>query len=174
MPSVIKPETLYLHQQKPRRTLLWYAVVLILASLIIATIICLLVSAWRQPTNISYLEKSSPTVANYPMQVSPLFAGNNKAKIGELVYLTHVLLKPGPTQRIFFLAGSKGSKILTAVEGAHLAATPGDTVDVRGTIRGTPSVTILRKRWKLSLVDAKRVSQMSIYIDSEFIKESRD
>jgi hypothetical protein len=45
-------------------------------------------------------------------------------------------------------------------------------VDVRGTIRNTPSVAALRKQWKLSLPDAKHVSKIPIYIDSDFIRES--
>jgi hypothetical protein len=73
---------------------------------------------------------------------------------------------------VFFLTGSRGAQILTAAEGAHVIATPGNTVDVKGTIHSTPSVATLRKQWKVSLVDARRISEIPIYIESDFIKES--
>jgi hypothetical protein len=108
------------------------------------------------------------------MQVGPLITGRDKATVGELVYLRRVMLKPGPAPKVFFLTGSQGAQILTVAEGAHVLATPGNTVDVRGTIRNTPSVTTLRKQWKLSLADATRVSKVQIYIESDFIRESGD
>lgn len=170
----MKCETLNLREGKPGKALLWYAVVVTLAGFILTTIIWLLVSAWKRQTDIFDFERASAAVARYPMQLGPLIAGNDKAKVDELVYLTHVLLKPGPTPKVFFVAGSQGTQILTVAEAAHVVATPGEMVDVRGTIRNTPAIGILRKQWKLSVAEAKRVSQIPIYIESSFIRESDD
>jgi hypothetical protein len=173
MLSITKGETVALREQKTRGTLLRYVVVLTLAGFILVTI-WLLVFAWRRETDIFDFERASSAVASYPMQLSPLIAGNDKATVGELVYLTHVLLKPGPTAKVFFVAGSKGMQILTVAQSAHVLAMPGEMVDVRGTIRNTPAIGILRKQWKLSVAEAKRVSQIPIYIESSFIRESDD
>jgi len=88
------------------------------------------------------------------------------------VYLKSVLLKAGPAPKVFFLTGSQGAQILTVAEGAHVIATPGNTVDVQGTIHSTPSVATLRKQWKVSLTDARKISEIPIYIESDFIRES--
>jgi hypothetical protein len=102
----------------------------------------------------------------------PLITGKDKATVGELVYLRRVLLKAGPAPKMFFLTGSKGAQILTVTEGAHVIASPGNRVDVQGTIHSTPSVATLRKQWKVSLADAKRISETPIYIQCEFIREN--
>jgi hypothetical protein len=172
--SGMKCETVHLREQTPRRALLCYAGVVTVAGFILATIIWLLVSAWKQRTDTFDFEGASQAVASYPMQLSPLIAGNDKATVGELVYLTRVLLKPGPAPKVFFLAGSQGTQILTVAEAAHVRAKPGQMVDVRGTIRSTPPVGTLRKQWKLGPADAKAVSQSPIYIESNFIRESGD
>ena len=174
MLSIMRRETVGLREQKPRGPLLRYVVVLTLAGFILVTTIWLLVSAWKRETDMIDFERASSAVASYPMQLSPLIAGNDKAKVDELVYLTHVLLKPGPTPKVFFVAGSQGTQILTVAEAAHVVATPGEMVDVRGTIRNTPAIGILRKQWKLSVAEAKRISQIPIYIESSFIRESDD
>jgi hypothetical protein len=168
----MKRETVYCREQNPRRALLWYAVVFTLAGLVLTTILWLLVSAWKGPTNASLFETTSHMVASSPMQVGPLITGGDKATVGELVYLRRVMLKPGPGPKVFFLTGSQGAQILTVAEGAHVLATPGNTVDVRGTIRSTPSVATLRKQWKLGLAEARRISETPIYIESNFIRES--
>ena len=98
-----------------------------LAGFILTTIVWLLVSAWKRQANMSDFEKASEV--SYPMQLGPLIAGNDKATVGELVYLTRVLLKPGPTAKVFFLAGSQGTQILTVAEAAHVIATPGEMVE---------------------------------------------
>jgi hypothetical protein len=168
----MRHDTGYVREQQPRKALLWYAVVFTLLGLALTTIICLLVSAWKRPTDTSLFERPSQTVASSPMQVAPLITGKDKAMVGELVYLRRVLLKAGPAPKMFFLTGSKGAQILTVAEGVHVIATPGNTVDVQGTIHSTPSVTTLRKQWKVSLADAKRISEIPIYIESDFIRES--
>jgi hypothetical protein len=132
----------------------------------------LLVSAWKRPTDVSLFERPLQTVASSPMQVGPLITGKDKATVGELVYLRRVLLKAGPAPKMFFLTGSKGAQILTVTEGAHVIASPGNRVDVQGTIHSTPSVATLRKQWKVSLADAKRISETPIYIQCEFIREN--
>jgi hypothetical protein len=132
------------------------------------------VFAWKRETDMFDFEGASSAVASYPMQLTPLIAGNDKAKVDDLVYLTRVLLKPGPTPKVFFVAGSQGTQILTVAEADHVFATPGEMVDVRGTIRNTPAIGVLRKQWKLSAAEAKRVSQIPIYIESSFIRESDD
>jgi hypothetical protein len=53
-----------------------------------------------------------------------------------------------------------------------VVATPGNTLDARETIRSTPSVATLRTRWKLNLTDARRISKIPIYIESDFIRET--
>jgi hypothetical protein len=159
-------------EQKPRRGVLWYAVVFTLLGLVLTTTIWLLVSAWKRPTDVSLFERSSQAMASSPMQLAPLITGKDKATVGELVYLRRVLLKAGPAPKVFFLTGSKGAQILTVAEGAHVIATPGNTVDVQGTIHSTPSVATLRKQWRVSLADARRISEIPIYIESDFIRQS--
>lgn len=154
------------------RALLWCAMVFTLIGLVLTTVLCLLVSAWNRPTGASLFERASQTVATSPMQLAPLIEGNATASVGDLVYLTHVVLKPGPGPKVFFLAGARGVQILTVAEGAHVIAVPGDTVDVRGTIHSTPTVTTLRRQWKVSLADARRISENPIYIESDLIRES--
>jgi hypothetical protein len=133
-----------------------------------------LIVCWKRMTADLEPDSVSQTMAIQPMRLRPLIAGNDRAKSGELVYLTRVLLKPGPTPKVFFLAGSQGTQILTVAEAVHVVATPGERVDVRGTIRSTPSVRILRKQWKFSAADTKLVSQVPIYIESTSIRESGD
>lgn len=155
----------------PRADLFWkYSVVLVLVAVIPAAL-WLAVASWKRGTSDFESERFSES---YPMQLSPRIAGNDKARVGELVYSTRVLLKPGPTPKMFFLVGSQGTQILTVADAAHVVATPGQMVDVSGTIRNTPPVSILRKQWKLSHADAIRVSQVPIYIESSFIRESGD
>jgi hypothetical protein len=172
MLSSMQGETTYRGEQRPRRALLWYAVILTLAGMVLTTILWLLVSAWKGRTNSSLFETSSRKLASFPMQVGPLITGKDKATAAELVYLSRVSLEPGPAPKVFFLTGSQGAQILTVAEGAHVLATPGKTVDVRGTIRSTPSVATLRKQWKLNPAEAKRISSIPIYIESDFIRES--
>jgi hypothetical protein len=160
-----------LREHRPLTGLFWkYVLALILCGLSIG-MLWLLVSAWKRRTSDFGLERVSEPMAIQPMRLNSLIRGNNRAAAGEIVYLTGVLLKPGPTPKVFFLTGSQGTQILTVAEGAHVVATPGQTVNVRGTIRNTPSLTVLRKRWKLSLADARRVSEIPIYIESDFIRE---
>jgi len=172
MLSRMKHESAYVPEQEPRKALLWYAVVFTLLGLVLTTTMWLLVSAWKRPTDVSLFERPLQTVASSPMQVGPLITGKDKATVGELVYLRRVLLKAGPGPTMFFLTGSKGAQILTVTEGSHVIASPGNRVDVQGTIHSTPSVATLRKQWKVSLADAKRISEVPIYIQSEFIRES--
>jgi hypothetical protein len=172
MLSRMKHESAYVREQQPRKALLWYAVVFTLLGLVLTTIMWLLVSAWKRPTDVSLFERPLQTVASSPMQVGPLITGKDKATVGELVYLRRVLLKAGPAPKMFFLTGSKGAQILTVTEGAHVIASPGNRVDVQGTIHSTPSVATLRKQWKVSLADAKRISETPIYIQCEFIREN--
>ena len=161
-----------LREHRPPRDLFWkYVFALILCGLSIG-MLWLLVSAWKRGTSDFGLDSVSRTMAIQPMRLNSLVAGNNRAAAGEIVYLTRVLLTPGPAPKIFFLTGSQGTQILTVAEGAHVVATPGQMVNVRGTIRNTPSITALRKQWKLSLADARRVSEIPIYIESDFIRES--
>jgi hypothetical protein len=170
--SGTKLEPVYLRELNPRRGLLWYAVVLTLAGFIFITILWLLVSVWKRQADTSDFETAAQVVASYPMQLRPLIAGKNRGTAGEMVYLSRVLLEPGPGPKVFFLAGSQGTQILTAADAAHVVATPGDIVDVRGIIRSTPPTNVLRTQWKLSPADAKRISKMPIYIESDFIRES--
>jgi len=174
MLSGMKRETMYLREQKPRRSLVWYALVLILAGLILTTIMWLLVSAWKRTADTLDSGKASRAVASYPMQLRTLIAGKNKATAGEMVYLSRVLLEAGPGPKLFFLSGSQGTQIFTAADAAHVVATPGEMVSVRGVIRSTPPTNVLRTQWKLSSADAKRISKLPIYIESEFIRESGD
>lgn len=167
-----KRKTGYFREPKPRKTLLWCAVVFMLVGLVLTTIIWLFVSAWKRPANISLFETDSQPVTSFPMQIGPLITGKDKATVGELVYLSDVLLKPGPAPKVFFLIGSQGAQILTVAEGAHVLATPGNTVDIRGTIRSTPPIATLRKQWKLSLAEARRVRGIPVYIESDFIIEN--
>ena len=176
MLSGMKRETVYLREEKPRRALLWYAVVFTLAGLVLTTIIWLLVSAWERPTNTSLFETTfettSQTVASSPMQLGPLITGSDKATAGELVYLRRVLLKPGPAPKVFFLTGSQGAQILTVAEGAHVVATPGTKVDVRGTIRNTPPSPLCEDSGSSISLTPGRISSIPIYIESDFIRES--
>jgi hypothetical protein len=172
--SGTKRDPVYLREQSPRRGLLWFAVVLTTAGFILITILWLLVSAWKRQTDTSDFERASHAVAGYPMQLRPLIAGKDRAIAGEMVYLSRVLLEPGPGPKVFFLAGSQGTQILTAAQAAHVVAIPGDMVDVRGIIRNTPSTNVLRTQWKLRPADAERISRMPIYIESEVIRESGD
>jgi hypothetical protein len=163
-----------LGEHKPRTALMGkYAVPLILGGLFIA-MFCLLVAAWKRATGSFEADQVSEEVAIRPMKLSPLIAGNNRATGGELVYLTRVLLKPGPAPKVFFLTGSHGTQILTVADAAHVVATPGQMVDVRGIVRSTPPIAILRKQWNLSPRQAKLVSQNPIYIESNLIRESGD
>jgi hypothetical protein len=165
-------KTVSLREHQPRTGHLWkYAFAFILCGLTVG-IFWLLVGIWKRVTTDFVLDSVSRTMAIQPMRLNPLIAGNDRAVGGETVYLTRVLLKPGPAPKIFFLAGSQGTQILTVAEGAHVVATPGNTVDVRGTIRNTPSAATLRKRWKLSPAEARLVSQVPIYIESDFIRQS--
>lgn len=127
--SGMKREKRYLREQRPRRALLWYAVVFTLVGLAVTTATWLLVSAWKG-RDLSDLQSVTQTVASYPMQLRPLISGSDKATVGELVYLTHVLLSKGPTPRVYFVSGSQGTRVLTVAEAAHVTATPGDIVDV--------------------------------------------
>jgi hypothetical protein len=171
MLSGMKHETTYLREQGPRRALLWYKVVFTLVALAITTAIWLLVSGWKR-RDLSDFESVTQAVAVYPMQLRPLISGSDKARVGELVYLTHVFLTRGPTPRVFFVTGSQGTRVLTVAEAAHVTARSGDMVDVRGTIRNTPSLAALRKQWNLGLTDARKISEIPIYIESDFIRES--
>ena len=47
-------------------------------------------------------------------------------------------------------------------------------VDVRGTIRQSPSVKTLRSKWNMGLADARQLATIPIYIDAEFIRQSDD
>lgn len=172
MLSRLRYESVYLREQQPRKALLWYAVVFTLLGLVLTIVVWLLVSAWTRPTGASLFERPSQVAESSPMRVGPLITGKDKATVGELVYLRRVLLKAGPAPKVFFLTGSQGAQILTVAEGAHVIATPGNTVDVQGTIHSTPSVAALLKQWKVSLADARRISDIPIYIESDFIRES--
>jgi hypothetical protein len=161
-------------EHKPRTALMGkYAVPLILGGLFVA-MFCLIVTAWTRATGSLGADQVSQEVAIRPMKLSPLIAGSNRATGGELVYLTRVLLNPGPTPKVFFLTGSQGTQILTVADAAYVVATPGEMVDVTGIIRSTPPLGVLRKQWKLSPRQAKVVSQNPIYIESNLIRESGD
>lgn len=166
------PEILNGRRQKWREGLLWYAVGFTLFGLVLAIAISVFVSALTRSPDASVFERPSQAEASPPMQLGPLVTGKDKATVGELVYLRRVLLKAGPAPKVFFLTGSQGAQILTVAEGSHVIATPGNTVDVRGTIHSTPSVATLRKQWKVSLAEARRISESPIYIESDFIRES--
>jgi hypothetical protein len=172
MLSGMKLEPLSIREQKLRRVLWWSVVLVTLVGFVLTTTVWVALSDWKRGTGAFDFGRASEAVASYPMRLNTLVTGNDKATVGELVYLTDVLLKPGPTPKLFFLAGSHGTEIMTVAEGAHVVAAPGDMVDVRGTIRNTPSVTALRKQWKLSLGDARRISDIPIYIESDFIRDS--
>ena len=167
-------KTVSLREERPRTGLLWkYTLASILCGLTVG-MFWLLVGVWKRVTTDFGLDSVSRPMAIQPMRLSPLIAGSDRASVGEIVYLTRVLLKPGPAPKAFFLAGSQGTQILTVAEAVHVVATPGEMVDIRGTIRNTPSVGILRKQWKLSPADARLVSQVPIYIESDFIRQSGD
>jgi hypothetical protein len=163
-----------LGEHKPRTALMGkYAAPLILGGLLVA-MFCLIITAWKRATGSFRADQVSQEMAIRPMKLRPLIAGANRATGGELVYLTRVLLKPGPAPKVFFLTGSHGTQILTVADAAHVVATPGQMVDVRGIIRSTPPLGVLRKHWKLSPRQAKLVSQSPIYIESNLIRESGD
>lgn len=146
---------------------------LVLAGWAVVTV-CLLVIAWKRATGEGHSENVAQAAAQYPMSLSPLIAGKSSGTAGEIVYLTEVVLKAGPGSKMFFLTGKQGTQILTVADGAHLLAVPGETVDVKGTIRNTPPVDVLRREWKLNRTEATQVSQLPIYIESNSIRKSGD
>lgn len=149
------------------------ASVLVLVGWVLVTL-WLLVIAWRRATGDFDSHKETQSAPNYPMKLGSLIEGTSSGQAGELVYLTEVLLKPGPAPKTFFLSGHQGTRILTVADGAHLLAAAGDTVDVKGTIRITPPIDVLRRQWKLSRTEASQVSQVPIYIESTSIRKSGD
>lgn len=161
-------------KMKRRKLLLRYALAIIFLGFILTTVIWLLGSAWQRRASSSDFERTSQSAASYPMRIAPLITGNDKATSGELVYLARVLLKSGPTPKTFFLIGSRGTRVLALADAAHVSATPGGMVDVRGTIRQSPSAKTLRAKWNIGLADARQLATIPIYIDAEFIRQSED
>ena len=88
-----------LHRHRSPTDFLWKcASVLTLGGFIVA-IFWLAASTWKRIRSDVELESMSRVRVSRPMQLSPLIAGKDKANPGELVYLTRVLLKPGPTPK---------------------------------------------------------------------------
>jgi hypothetical protein len=163
-----------LGEHKPRTALTGKCSVRLILGGLLVSMCCLLAAAWKRAIGSFEADHVSQEVTIRPMRLSSLIAGNNRARGGELVYLARVLLKPGPTPQVFFLTGSHGTQILAVAGTAHVVATPGQIVDVRGIIRSTPPISVLRRQWKLGPRQAKLVSQNPIYIEPNLIRESGD
>jgi hypothetical protein len=104
-----------------------------------------------------------------PSSLATLVAIKANSNLGEVVFLNDVKVEGRPKPGIFIVRGTEGNRILVVAE--DWQATSGfSNADVRGQIRKLPSMSALRKQWRLSKEQAQEFSEQQIYIAAEYIK----
>ena len=103
--------------------------------------------------------------------IGSLLVGNPSAEIGDAVFLNDVRLQAGPKPDVFVVSGTKGVRMLVALEapkGFHVV--PG-SVDIKGTIQRLPALEVLRKGWRLSKDQVHFFRKQQVYIAADYVKE---
>lgn len=114
----------------------------------------------------------SSAATSTPSSIAPLLGKNAHATIGDMVYLNDVLLRTGPTPKLFVISGTKNDRMLVVSDSPNsLAGRTPLTVDIKGLICAMPSRTTLRKIWKLNQEQLHFFGNQRVYIAAESVKQ---
>jgi hypothetical protein len=122
------------------------------------------------------LDDNRPSVAsvvNVPTKVGLLFSYDEPSDVvNHIVFFNDVHLEPGPTDELYYAVGAAGNRVLVMSKGAK-NSTDNAQVDIRGTVRTIPAVSILKKKWKLTSDELKAAREQGIYIEADTISARR-
>ena len=142
------------------------------AGLVLAIAVCVVaavvVREWRRNANDFRRTQAQGNSNLPPSRLQPLIE-HGLLIAGQLVFLNDVKLEAGPAKGVYFVVGAEGTTMLVLAAATSVSAAPHDRVDVNGTVRRLPSEWVMRKQWKLSAMQLKRLQAQKMFVEAASI-----
>ena len=98
------------------------------------------------------------------------------AYVGQQIALDNVAVKDEPTDDVAWISGKNGERMLIVLTGngnlANGRLTPGENIDVTGTVEKAPAQSQAQKEWRLSNQGANELEQEQVYLQATGFKVS--
>ncbi|HYH00861.1 MAG TPA: hypothetical protein VD837_17160 [Terriglobales bacterium] len=146
----------------------WIIVGAALACVVIGVVIAAAVTS-RDDGDVRSTKKEIST----PTDVGA-FLANPKVResVGAIVFFNDLFVKPEGT--VYFAKDRGGKEIVVVLNDAKTdIPKDGTLADVSGVVASVPSISAMRKQWKLDKRLAERIRKDSVYIEAERVRPER-